>query len=413
MRFVTRSRISPLTSIALTLCAALSVGAQAAEGSRIQFVTGAVKVIRADGTEVPAAKGDIIGPGDRLVTGADGMAQVRALDQGVLALRANSECRFEQRGSGLDVALTRGQLRTVTDLGGATKGMINVTTPDSRLAVGDGDVETGVKPADAGGKGGESFSQVHTGVIKLDGARGGALTLQPGQLAKVGDAIAPTVITEKPVFIQPVLPLPTVVGGKPANATLGTLATSVDPKAELPLLTTPTPGFQPGVLTALGDNIGTKGLNTEPPQVKLPEVRLEYANATVVGGSAAVNSGLAGQTFLVGGRLGSTDKTITPTATTIDSSKITGTVAFQPTTATLTNGQTISAIQPIGGSKLVTPAGIAEKLVLLPSTTPTTNTVLSNSTLNTLNTSNTINPKVTQTTTPKINIGILPKLNLP
>jgi hypothetical protein len=401
------ARILFVTAAATITLAVLNAPAFAADASsRIQFVTGDVTVIRADGTAVPAVKGGVIGPGDRLVTGPNGMAQVRASDQGVVALRANSECRFEQQGGALDVALMRGQLRTVTDLGGETKGLINVSTPDARLAVGDGDVETGVKPDAADGGAGESFSQVHTGVIRVDGVKGGGLTLQPGQLAKVG-AVGPVLITDKPSFVQPILPLPTVSGGKPSSASLGTLVSNETPKTGFPTQTTP--GFQTGVLTALGD----KGLATtvEPPAVKLPEVRLEFASANVIGASSAVNTGLSSQTFLVGGRLGSNDKVITPTATTIDPTRVTTSVSFKPTTVQLGNGQTISAIEPAGGSKLVTTSGVADKIVLLPDTlpAPTPSTVLSNTTLNTLNTGNTINPKVT-TTTPKINIGVLPKL---
>lgn len=388
----------------LTLCTLLTQPVAAVDAaSRIQFVTGEVKVIHADGTESPAAKGDVIGPGDRVVTGDGGMVQIRAPEQGVLALRANSECRFDQQGQGLDVALTRGQLRTVTDLGGTGGGLIHVSTPDSRLAVGDGDVETGVQPGDAGD---ESFSQVHTGVIRLDGVRGGALTLQPGQIAKV-DARGAALITDKPTFVQPILPLPTVSGGKPST-TLGPLVSNATPATGFSTPTT-TPGIQTGVLATLDtQGLGGKSLAaSDAPAVKLPDVRLEFASANVVGGSSAVNQGLSGQTFLIGGRLGSNDKVITPTTTVLDPSKVTGSVAFQPTTVTLGNGQTISAIKPTGGSTLVTTSGVSDTIVLLPAPTPTT--VLSTTTLNTLNTSNTINPTIT-TTTPKINIGVLPKL---
>lgn len=398
-----------VTAVATITLSALNAPAFAADASsRIQFVTGDVTVIRADGTEVPAVKGVVIGPGDRLVTGANGMAQVRASDQGVVALRSNSECRFEQQGGALDVALMRGQLRTVTDLGGNSKGLINVSTPDARLAVGDGDVETGVKPDAAGGRGGESFSQVHTGVIKLDGVKGGGLTLQPGQIATVG-AVGPVLITDKPSFVQPILPLPTVSGGKPSSASLGTLVSSETPKTGFPTQTTP--GFQTGVLTALGD----KGLATtvEPPSVKLPEVRLEFASANVVGASSAVNTGLSSQTFLVGGRLGSNDKVITPTATAIDPTKVTTSVSFKPTTVQLGNGQTISAIEPVGGSTLVTTSGVADKIVLVPETVtvPPPSKLLPEATQNALSAGNTIDPKA-NTTPPKFNIGLLPaKLN--
>lgn len=410
--------VAPQT-LSVILCASLSGSLYAAEPMpKVQFVTGDVSLIHADGSQSPVRKGDEIAPGERLVTGPNGMAQIRAIDQGVLALRPDSECEFKPGSNGMDVALNHGQLRAVTDVVGDKKGFINVLTPDSKIAVGNGDVETGVRMPDSSGKGGESFSQAHLGVIKVDGLKGGALTLQPGQLAKAGVGFAPVLTTVQPSYINPVVPLGNLGGVKTPPTTLGPLVNNgIAGNPNLTVLASNLPStINTGALGNLGA-VGGKGVGAgigpiaglDTTQTKLPEVKLGLAVGTVTGGSSAINSALSTQPFITAGRVGSTDKTITPTSATITGITPTQTIALTTSNVTLPNNQIITVVTPTGGGKISTPTGTSNNLVLLPTTTiTTTNNVVTNTVLNTLNTTNTINPNTTVITTP-IKIGVLPK----
>ena len=141
--------------------------AGAAEHPQIQFVAGDVQVVHADGSADPAKKGDLLKPGDRLRAGEHAMAQVRAREQGVVALRANSEIELKPVGDTFDVALNRGQVRTVSELAGKPSGSLRVVTADSKISVGAGDIETGLV---SGAEGNSTVSRVHTGVVNVEGA---------------------------------------------------------------------------------------------------------------------------------------------------------------------------------------------------------------------------------------------------
>lgn len=109
-------------------CAALAVGLTLlahvpafAKSGEFTYVIGAVFVETA-GKRTPAMRGTEVNPGDLIVTGANGMAQLSMVDQAKLSLRSNSQMRVEsypQRVDGNEgavLSLLRGTMRTFTSL---------------------------------------------------------------------------------------------------------------------------------------------------------------------------------------------------------------------------------------------------------------------------------------------------------
>ena len=100
--------------------AAAPLSAFAASGT-FTYVAGSVFVER-NGQRITAARGVEVDPGDVIVSGADGMAQLAMIDQAKLSLRSNSQLRIEryQRKlgdqDGAVLSLLRGTLRTFTGL---------------------------------------------------------------------------------------------------------------------------------------------------------------------------------------------------------------------------------------------------------------------------------------------------------
>ena len=99
---------------------AAPLSAFAASGT-FTYVAGTVFVER-NGQRIVAARGVEVDPGDVIVAGADGMAQLAMIDQAKLSLRSNSQLRIEryQRKvgdqDGAVLSLLRGTLRSFTGL---------------------------------------------------------------------------------------------------------------------------------------------------------------------------------------------------------------------------------------------------------------------------------------------------------
>ncbi len=112
------------TKLAQTLLLAGLAGAGpalAASGT-FTFVTGEVNVQRSDGQRVAVQRGTPVNPGDAIVTGTQGMAQLTMVDQAKISLRPNTQFQIVQYGDRPDadqgalLNLVRGTLRTFTGL---------------------------------------------------------------------------------------------------------------------------------------------------------------------------------------------------------------------------------------------------------------------------------------------------------
>jgi len=127
------------------LAAFFSAGALAANGlPRLQFGIGDVKAVSPAGKIRKLIKGDVLLPGEKMVTGHGAMAQLRIFEQGVVVLKDRGQLELKPAVNGkFTVSLDQGLMRTVTKLG-YRRGKIDVATPAAEIAVQSGDVLTGV-----------------------------------------------------------------------------------------------------------------------------------------------------------------------------------------------------------------------------------------------------------------------------
>ena len=107
--------------LAAGLVAATPLGAMAASGE-FTFVVGEVALTKANGQRVTPTRGTAVDPGDRIVTGANGMAQLTMVDQARLSLRPQTQFVIEAYPDRRDsdqggvLNLLKGTLRTFTGL---------------------------------------------------------------------------------------------------------------------------------------------------------------------------------------------------------------------------------------------------------------------------------------------------------
>ena len=112
-------RLLQCAALAAALC--LPLAARAAAGE-FTFVTGAVTLTKPGAAAATPTRGTPVDPGDRITTGADGMAQLTMVDNARLSLRPNTQFVIEQypqqkeSATGSVLTLLRGTLRTFTGL---------------------------------------------------------------------------------------------------------------------------------------------------------------------------------------------------------------------------------------------------------------------------------------------------------
>ncbi len=105
----------------LALAGVVSAGPAFGQSGTFTFVTGDVSVQRA-GQRVPVTRGAPVQPGDTIVSGTQGMAQLTMVDQAKISLRPNTQFQIEQYADRPDsdqgalLNLVRGTLRTFTGL---------------------------------------------------------------------------------------------------------------------------------------------------------------------------------------------------------------------------------------------------------------------------------------------------------
>ena len=122
---MTKIALKPLNRILAAALAATPLLAGAAAGE-FSFVTGEVTLVKANGQRSTPARGTPVDPGDRVLTGANGMAQLTMVDNARLSLRPSTQFQIEsypQRPDAADgavLSLLRGTLRTFTGLLAAT-----------------------------------------------------------------------------------------------------------------------------------------------------------------------------------------------------------------------------------------------------------------------------------------------------
>lgn len=121
IRTSTLRRIVVATLSACGVAATLAPATGLAASGSFTYVAGQV-FVESGGRRVQAVRGTEVNPGDLVIAGADGMAQLSMIDQAKLSLRANSQLRIDsyQRKVGDQdpavLTVVRGTLRTFTGL---------------------------------------------------------------------------------------------------------------------------------------------------------------------------------------------------------------------------------------------------------------------------------------------------------
>jgi hypothetical protein len=117
-------RRTDLKSTRRILAAALALAplAAGAAAGEFSFVTGEVTLTKANGQRSTPVKGTPVDPGDRVATGANGMAQLTMVDNARLSLRPATQFQIEaypqrpEAADGAVLSLIKGTLRTFTGL---------------------------------------------------------------------------------------------------------------------------------------------------------------------------------------------------------------------------------------------------------------------------------------------------------
>tara|TARA_B100000676_G_C18075957_1_gene847651 strand:- start:2338 stop:3345 length:1008 start_codon:yes stop_codon:yes gene_type:complete len=182
MKMYRRLSLVALCSVALS---SASFNAYAEIG-KVLFANGNVRILGLNGESRPAKRGDIVKAGERLVTGAGAMGQVKMNDGGRIGLREVSRVRFEAKaGNQQPMTLVGGAVRVLNvKAGPGTPPKILLKTKDAQMDLERGDALAALT------KGPEAAGAPET-VVKLN--RGQAIAkLGQGQerVLKVREAIA-------------------------------------------------------------------------------------------------------------------------------------------------------------------------------------------------------------------------------
>lgn len=166
---------TPLRSLTLTIALAIGVpfAALAADPvGKVIFQSGGAMIVDAAGKQRPASKGDLIMPGERLVTGANALTQVKMRDGSFVGLRPGTDLKFQEmrlagKDAGQDVALTSGSIRVLNLPGDGTLKPVpvNVQAGDARIVLRGADMESSVKRDRAAGV--ETITRLNHGVGTL------------------------------------------------------------------------------------------------------------------------------------------------------------------------------------------------------------------------------------------------------
>jgi hypothetical protein len=119
---MTRIAAPRLKQLCAACLAALASHAAWSASGEFTFVTGEVTLTKANGQRSTPARGTAVDPGDRIATGANGMAQLNMVDQARLSLRPQTQFVIEaypdkrDSDTGSVLNLIRGTLRTFTGL---------------------------------------------------------------------------------------------------------------------------------------------------------------------------------------------------------------------------------------------------------------------------------------------------------
>lgn len=223
-----------ILTLTIALAVALPFAAHAAEPiGKVIFQSGGAFIVDAAGKQRAANKGDLILPGERLVTGANTLTQVKMRDGSFVGLRPGTDLKFQEmrltgKDAGQDVALNSGSIRVLNLPGdGAVKPLpVNVQAGDARIVMRGADLESAVKRDLTTGP--ETFTRLNQGTgILSNGIKTLDLAVNGVNSATKARIIDAPISALPPVGVRP------LAEGAPVK-NLGVAAIQVAaPKAEL------------------------------------------------------------------------------------------------------------------------------------------------------------------------------------
>jgi hypothetical protein len=235
-----KAKPQPMKRLAAATIAALAPLAAWPAAGEFTFVVGEVALIKANGQRSVPARGTSVDPGDRITTGANGMAQLTMVDQARLSLRPQTQFVIEAYGDKPDSAqggvlnLIKGTLRAFTGLIASTnRERFVMKTRVATVGIrGSGNIlyacedkECDESVAGPGGaQGAVAVNHTIDGSHEVTGVgptTGAALVTGPGQTVLVGANLAPRFIPT-PRFIADVAV--NMTGAKDSAAPAGSSA---------------------------------------------------------------------------------------------------------------------------------------------------------------------------------------------
>jgi len=210
------SKLQGIVSGLMAICLLMTgEGCWAAAGT-IQIVIGTARISQHTGQERPAARGDNLYEGDTVATDSNSNVQIRMIDEAIIWLRPDSQFKIDkyrsnQHGAARNEASLRllgGTLRQLTGMiGKSSPSDYKLKTPNAVIGIRgtefDAMYATPQIAAQLNTPAG-TYNRVYEGSTFLEGANGGALTLNKDQAGFMGldNADKPKVLPRIPAFLN-------------------------------------------------------------------------------------------------------------------------------------------------------------------------------------------------------------------
>jgi hypothetical protein len=219
MRIVSSSRLCLMLFTGAWLAASAGgVCAQQEAAGRFLSATGDIRIVGRNGGERPAARAAEIREGESIVTGSNGLGQLRMSDGTLMSVRADTELKLDRFAySGQNdpnpsflLSVAKGGFRTITGLIGKIKrDSYKVTTPSATIGIRGTDFELVhiQQPLPSTPPG--TYNRVFDGATTLQNRAGAILLVNRDQTAFVGlQGTTPPVLVAPPgaIFGRPTPP---------------------------------------------------------------------------------------------------------------------------------------------------------------------------------------------------------------
>lgn len=179
---MTKFHHHPFAAFSLSLLALMSMclpqSTYAAVAGRFQFVAGDVRIVSADNKERAAIKGGEVHEKESILSGKTGAAQLHMVDDGIVAVRADTTLRIDEyRLASMDdgtergfFSLLKGGFRSITGLiGKSHKDSYGIKTQSATIGIRGTDHETILVTTAQPGLPEGTYNKVNTGVTVVNG----------------------------------------------------------------------------------------------------------------------------------------------------------------------------------------------------------------------------------------------------